>query len=72
MKEKNIKSCVKMEKLGLKIAEKDINLEELKSALRKDTLLCSVIHVNNEIGVMQPLKEIGALCKANKTFFDAA
>ena len=51
-----------------------VNLEELKSAMRPDTLLCSIIHVNNEIGVVQPLKEIGALCKANKTFFhtDAA
>ena len=51
-----------------------VNLEELKKALRPDTLLCSVIHVNNEIGVMQPLKEIGQLCKENKTFFhtDAA
>ena len=51
-----------------------VNLEELKSAMRPDTLLCSIIHVNNEIGVVQPLKEIGAICRANKTFFhtDAA
>lgn len=51
-----------------------VNLEDLKAALRPDTLICSVIHINNEIGVIQPLKEIGALCKANKTFFhtDAA
>lgn len=51
-----------------------VNIDELKKSLRPDTLLCSVIHVNNEIGVMQPMKEIGALCKANKTFFhtDAA
>lgn len=51
-----------------------VNLEDLKNALRPDTLICSVIHVNNEIGVIQPLKEIGELCRANKTFFhtDAA
>ena len=51
-----------------------VNLEELEKALRPDTLMCSVIHVNNEIGVKQPIKEIGALCKKNKTFFhtDAA
>lgn len=51
-----------------------INLDELKKALRPDTLICSVIHVNNEIGVVQPLKEIGDICRANKTFFhtDAA
>ena len=51
-----------------------VNPEDVKKALRPDTLICSVIHVNNEIGVMQPLKEIGAICRANKTFFhtDAA
>lgn len=51
-----------------------VDLEELKKAMRPDTLLCSVIHVNNEIGVRQPLKEIGQICKDNKTFFhtDAA
>lgn len=51
-----------------------VDLEELERAMRPDTLLCSIIHVNNEIGVRQPLKEIGAICKKNKTFFhtDAA
>ena len=51
-----------------------VDMEALKKALRPDTLMCSVIHINNEIGVMQNLKEIGELCKANKTFFhtDAA
>jgi cysteine desulfurase len=51
-----------------------VNLEELERAMRPDTLLCSIIHVHNEIGVMQPLKEIGEICKRNKTFFhtDAA
>lgn len=51
-----------------------VDLDELRQAIRKDTLLCSVIHVHNEIGVMQPLKEIGQLCRDNKVFFhtDAA
>ena len=51
-----------------------VNLETLKAALRPDTMLVSVIHINNEIGVMQPLKEIGDICRANKTLFhtDAA
>ena len=36
--------------------------------------MCSIIHVNNEIGVAQPIKEIGALCRKKKVFFhtDAA
>jgi len=46
-----------------------IDLEELKAAMTENTLLVSIMAVNNEIGVIQPLKEIGALCRANKTFF---
>lgn len=36
-----------------------ISIEDLKAAIRKDTVLVSVMGVNNEIGVIQPLKEIG-------------
>jgi cysteine desulfurase len=46
-----------------------IDLDELKAAMTDNTLLVSVMGANNEIGVIQPLKEIGALCRANKTFF---
>jgi len=46
-----------------------IDLEELKATIRPDTVLVSVMGVNNEIGVVQPLKEIGQMCRANKTFF---
>jgi len=51
-----------------------IKIQDLKDALRKDTVLVSVMAVNNEIGTLQPLKEIGEICRANKTFFhcDAA
>ena len=52
-----------------------IDLEELKKAIRPgETCLVSVMAVNNEIGVVQPLKEIGEICRANKVFFhtDAA
>lgn len=51
-----------------------ISLEDLDKALRPDTALVSVMMVNNEIGVVQPVKEIGALCRARKVFFhtDAA
>lgn len=51
-----------------------IDLDELKLAIRKDTALVSVMAVNNEIGVIQPLKEIGKICRENKVFFhtDAA
>ncbi|QPG75747.1 cysteine desulfurase [Brettanomyces nanus] len=46
-----------------------IDLEELEKAIRKDTCLVSVMAVNNEIGVMQPIEEIGRICKKHKVFF---
>lgn len=51
-----------------------ISLEDLEAAMRPDTALVSVMMVNNEIGVIQPVKEIGAMCHARKIFFhtDAA
>jgi cysteine desulfurase len=51
-----------------------IRLEDLQQAIRPDTALVSIMHVNNEIGVMQPIDDIGKICRENKVFFhtDAA
>jgi len=51
-----------------------INLADLKNALRPDTILVSVMAANNEIGVLQPIAEIGALCHQRGILFhtDAA
>ncbi|KAI8801764.1 NFS1 nitrogen fixation 1 [Cladochytrium replicatum] len=51
-----------------------IDLGELTAAIRPDTALVSVMTVNNEIGVIQPIAEIGRICKERKVFFhtDAA
>lgn len=51
-----------------------IDLEQLEKAIRPDTAIVSVMAVNNEIGVIQPLAEIGKLCRSKKVFFhtDAA
>lgn len=51
-----------------------LDLDELKAAIRDDTVLVSVMAVNNEIGVIQPLKDIGAICRERGVFFhtDAA
>ncbi|MGB1540257.1 MAG: aminotransferase class V-fold PLP-dependent enzyme, partial [Rickettsiales bacterium] len=51
-----------------------LDMAVLKSALREDTLLVSVMAVNNEIGVIQSLAEIGALCREAGVYFhtDAA
>ena len=51
-----------------------IDLEQLQSAIRPDTALVSVMAANNEIGVLQPLSEIGAICRRHGALFhtDAA
>ncbi|MGV7210290.1 IscS subfamily cysteine desulfurase [Oxalobacteraceae bacterium A2-2] len=51
-----------------------ITIEQLSAAIRPDTILVSVMLVNNEIGVIQPIAEIGALCRSKGIIFhcDAA
>ena len=51
-----------------------IDTEKLKNKIKKNTKLCTIIHGNNEIGTIQPIKEIGNLCKKNNVIFhvDAA
>ena len=46
-----------------------IDLDQLKDSITSQTCLVSVMAVNNEIGVIQPLKEIGALCREKGVFF---
>lgn len=43
-----------------------VDMDELKASIRDDTVLISVMAVNNEIGTLQPIKEIGELCRSNK------
>jgi len=51
-----------------------VDMEKLEAAIRPDTSLVSIMTVNNEIGVIQPVEEIGKLCRSKKIFFhtDAA
>lgn len=73
-------SCRSLESEGLEVTYLPvmknglIDMELMEAAIRPDTSLVSVMTVNNEIGVIQPMKEIGALCRKNKVFFhtDAA
>ena len=46
-----------------------IRMEDLEAAIRPDTALVSIMAVNNEIGVIQPMAEIGKLCRSKKIFF---
>ncbi|MBD1555767.1 IscS subfamily cysteine desulfurase [Vibrio sp. S9_S30] len=51
-----------------------IDLSKLQAAMREDTVLVSIMHVNNEIGVIQDISSIGELCRERKIIFhvDAA
>ena len=67
--------CKEMERLGYKVdyisVDKSgiLNLQELKNKITKDTLLVSIMHVNNEIGTIQPIEEIGKVCHQNNILF---
>ena len=46
-----------------------VNFDELENALRPDTILVSVMHANNELGTLQPISQIGELCRARDIVF---
>lgn len=70
-----LNTCKALEKEGFEVSYIPINdkgivdLEKLKEAIREDTILISIMHGNNEIGTIQPIKEIGAIAKQKKIFF---
>ncbi|NEP79359.1 MAG: IscS subfamily cysteine desulfurase [Okeania sp. SIO3B3] len=72
--------CTYLQNLGFEVSYLPVNtdgiidLTSLKTALRPDTILVSVMAANNEIGVLQPLAKIGEICKENSVIFhtDAA
>lgn len=73
-------TCRNLEESGVEVTYlavgKDgvVDLEELRRSMKENTVLVSIMAVNNEIGVIQPLKEIGKLCKEKGVLFhtDAA
>ena len=73
-------SCKRLEKSGCRVTylpvQKDglIDLDELKRAMDDKTILVTLMAANNEIGVLQPIEEIGALCHERGVIFhsDAA
>ncbi len=68
-------SCKHLEKQGYRITylrlQRDglVDLDELKRAMTDDTILVSIMYANNEIGVVQPIREIGALCRERGVLF---
>jgi len=73
-------SCRQLEREGYEVTYLDpmanglIDLKVFEDALRDDTILASIMHVNNEIGVIQDIEAIGKICRARKIIFhvDAA
>jgi len=68
-------TCKHLEKQGKRVTylgvSKDglIDLDELKDAITDKTILVTVMAANNEIGVLQPIREIGAICRARGVLF---
>lgn len=68
-------TCRELEREGFEVTYLDVqsdgrvNVDALRAALRKDTLLVSVMMVNNEIGVINPVEEIGQLCRERGIIF---
>ena len=68
-------TCKRLEKYGYRVTympvQKDgrIDLDDLKRAMDDKTILVSIMAANNEIGVLQPWKEIGALCHEKGVLF---
>ncbi len=46
-----------------------VDPEAVRAAIRPDTVLVSIMHANNEVGTVQPIAEIGAICRAAKVWF---
>ncbi|WP_291573520.1 cysteine desulfurase NifS [Clostridium sp. UBA4548] len=68
-------ACEYLEKHGFEVtyldvdAEGVIRLEDLKNAIKENTILVTIMMANNEIGSIQPVKEIGEICREKKIFF---
>ena len=68
-------TCRQLEREGFEVTYLDpksdglLDLEELKATIRPDTILVSIMHVNNEIGVIQDIKAIGDICRERKVLF---
>ena len=70
-----LESCKNLEKQGFEITYLDvdrdgiINLQELENTIKAETILISVMFANNEIGTIQPIKEIAKIAKQNNVIF---
>jgi cysteine desulfurase len=70
-----IETCKFLEKKGFSITYLDvdkfglINLKDLERSIKSNTILISIMYANNEIGTVEPIKEIGRIAKKNRILF---
>lgn len=70
-----LETCRELEKFGFKVSYIGVNnsgvidLKELENSIRKDTILISVMYVNNEIGTIQPIDDIIKIAKKHDILF---
>jgi len=70
-----LNACQALEKSGVRVTylptdrEGQIDLDELRRAIRPETVLITVMHANNELGTVQPLEEIGRIAKERELYF---
>lgn len=68
-------TCKALEKQGFEVTYLDVyedgivKPEDVEKAIREDTAIVSVMYANNEIGTIQPIAEIGKICRAHKVLF---
>lgn len=68
-------TCRELEKEGYEVSYIPVDengvlkIDELKKAVKKETILITVMHGNNEVGSVQPIEEIGKIAKENKIIF---
>lgn len=70
-----LETCKYLEKSGYEVTYLSVNedglidIDELEKSIREDTILVSVMFANNEIGTIEPIKEIGSICKKHNVLF---
>ena len=70
-----LETCHHLEKQGFRVTYLDVdrygmvNPQDVEKAITDKTLLVSVMHVNNEVGTIEPIGEIGRICRENKVYF---
>jgi cysteine desulfurase len=68
-------TCEYLEKKGFEVTYLPVddfgmvNPEDVKNAIKEDTILVTIMYANNEVGTIQPIAEIGAICKENNILF---